>query len=413
MPNLIYTPQYLSIPIFVPNGSQFSSPGSEVERIEKYSSCGSILNLLECNTLETRSFSRRNVNIIGSKYKPGDKCYIKKVSFDWNLSFENGTMCNYFYYQDRDIFVIKPLSLGMGKYRIVLNVVEYNINGMRNMLSDECMFTIIKEQPIRAADVKIPKDEDFFSIEGRGLINPTVPPNRNESFTNGWNWDETGKTRSDIHKRSLKNHVFSIPPKEKTIHLEDLTIICKNCDGVDVTKQVILAVECSKQCGKMKPTNYTWYISFPGFDYERDTVSGRGSEEFVIKPNVLHRGAVYIFTVKVYIGDFLSPVLHLTTSQKIGNYSCEINPKSGLALETVFRVNCTFQEVVPNFYELKDERDFLLAGGPNLEELPFLLDGNKVVKVNFCDEDHVCYRSHNLSVTVSRCKSMSIKKTRH
>ncbi|KAG5884806.1 hypothetical protein JTB14_019492 [Gonioctena quinquepunctata] len=410
-PDFYSTESFYSI--LVPNGSQFSSPGSKVKRIGKYSRCGSILNLLECDSLETRSFLRKDINIIGSKYEPGNECDIKKVSFDWTLSFGNGTMCNHFYYNDSDTFVMKPLSLEMGKYRMVLNVVEYYNNGMRNMLSDECAFTIITEQPVIAGDEKIPRDGDLFSMDGRGIINPNVPCNGNESFTNVWHWDETEKNHNDFHKRSLANDTILVKPKKSfsdgsrsfrkpKVHLDDLIMKCENCDPeVDVTKQVTVTVECSEYCGEMKPRNYSWSIDIPGFNYEKNTVSGRYHEEFLIKPRVLQAGKSYEVKVTVYIGGFLTPTITLRTSQKTGPYSCEINPKIGLSLKTKFRVNCTFQEQLPFLFELRDEWEFLVASGPNVEELPFLLNGNKVVTVNFFDEDHVCYGSDDLDVTVT------------
>ncbi|KAG5860869.1 hypothetical protein JTB14_002383 [Gonioctena quinquepunctata] len=61
--------------------------GSRVENTGTKSVCGSVIDLLDCHPLEPLSFPRIKANTIRYRYKPGDNCDIKNVSFDWFISF--------------------------------------------------------------------------------------------------------------------------------------------------------------------------------------------------------------------------------------------------------------------------------------------------------------------------------------
>ncbi|KAG5883723.1 hypothetical protein JTB14_024224 [Gonioctena quinquepunctata] len=358
-----------------PNGYQFSVPGLRVEKFRKYSRCGSVLNLLDCHSLIQLSFSRMEAKQIRSEYEPGKKCDIKNVSFDWILSFENETKWNFHDYNKGDIFVMKSYSLDPGNYRLVLNVAEHDGNGIKNMLSDACLFTITTESsPPIAAGAEEMKSIEKFSVKRYALDEPAYYLNSSVK-TKGSDWQSIIQT---------------IRVKRQT---PDLSIACKiNCSPyVNVSRDSTVNVKCKKNCQNLNLTNtLSWSMNISNFDYKKNTYLGKNTEEFTIKANVLQFGRVYLMNLN-YKGKLMSQGVVRTHPEPKLNF-CEIQPSGGTALKTIFHVvNCQFEGLEPRFelQSINGDKEFLLGEGPRLEDLEFVLNYKAKVKVIIIDKFNV------------------------
>ncbi|KAG5898166.1 hypothetical protein JTB14_034020 [Gonioctena quinquepunctata] len=175
--------------------------GSQVENTREKSVCGSVIDLLDCHPLEPVAFSRTKANTIRFWYEPGDKCVIKNVYFDWLLLFESRMVFNHSNY-DRTDFVIEPYALRSGNYRIVLNVAEYDGNGFKNVLSDQCEFTMISGQPL---PIIRGTEEITMNIVKTISVDLNVTPNPNGSLSYEWSSEVVEKRGSYIVNGGIRN----------------------------------------------------------------------------------------------------------------------------------------------------------------------------------------------------------------
>ncbi|KAG5879811.1 hypothetical protein JTB14_035891 [Gonioctena quinquepunctata] len=400
--------------ILASTGSHLSSSESQVEKTGKYSRCGSVLHLLDCHPLEQVTFFRNEVNEIRSIYEPGYKCDIKNVYFHWFLSFENETVNNLLEFDNGDTFAIEPHTLGFGNYRIVLNVAEYGGHGIEDVLSDECVFTIIERpRAIIAGGEEIAMSNDFFDL------------NQNGSLIHEWNGDVEKKSCSDFPNMSTGNDVLlggsedyvlgelthdlklSVVPTEsdwqstsQIIRVKrsrtEINITClENCTpgNVDVMRKITLGVRCIAGCSGIDLSKFTWSTNGSVF-------SGVTTKELSIKPNVLHLGTSYKIYVTYEGDESISAKTDLITHYRPRMDSCEIKPMEGIALKTKFFVKCIPDYDEDNIYELYSlNTELLLTSGPHLEDLPIILGASDTIEVKLIDKHHV-FKSKELTVTV-------------
>ncbi|KAG5884166.1 hypothetical protein JTB14_014084 [Gonioctena quinquepunctata] len=267
--------------------------GSRVENTGEKSVCGSVIDLLDCHPLEPVPFFRTKANTIRSWYEPGDKCVIKNVYFDWLLLFESEIVFNLSNY-DRTDFVIEPYALRSGNYQIVLNVAEYDWNGFKNVLSDQCEFTMISEQPLPI----IRGTEEITMNIGKTIpVVHNVPPNRNGSLSYEWRSDVMEKHGSDIANRRLRNDTVSRITRDAKKNTVEF--VCReNCKPgvIDVTKKIVIGLICS-DCHDL---DFEIFLDLSGYHNGSKMVLDRN--EILIDPNTLQNGKNYVLTIS---DDFL------------------------------------------------------------------------------------------------------------
>ncbi|KAG5883393.1 hypothetical protein JTB14_012743 [Gonioctena quinquepunctata] len=121
--------------------------------------------------------------------------HLNPATDDSQFSPPETAVYNRYEYDGRNTFVIEPHTFGPGNYRIVLNVVEQDkngIDGIGDILSDQCVFTIITDPlPIISVDA------------------PNVPPKQNGSLNYEWS-DVMKKSRTDSHNRTLENGMIIV-----------------------------------------------------------------------------------------------------------------------------------------------------------------------------------------------------------
>ncbi|KAG5882305.1 hypothetical protein JTB14_025293 [Gonioctena quinquepunctata] len=404
------------------NGSHSSSSGSQVAETGKNTSCRGTLNLLNCYYM--KAFSGTRDIEIRSRYVPGRKCDIRNVSFSWVSSSENETLCNCSKYHDGNDILMELHSIGY--YRIVSKTTEYDNNGFENVLSDECIFTILREKlvPIIAVDGEIALSS------GKLLSDDDVDISleQNGSLVYKLSYGVIGTHRSSFHNRTIRNDTLpsvleeyaldglmynfklSVKTGESNIRQSSIRtdrvkrqnkfeIVCVgNCEpDIDVAKKTTVRVESTD--GSEIPEGGVWRISSPDIDLRNDTI--RSNQEFTLKPHKLVFGKSY--TV-FWQGGSESPSYPLKTHIMPRIHSCDIDPKTGYSVKTVFHVNCSF--TLPNIigrnvelYAVNNGKEFLLASGFDMEKLPFVLNENDRVKVKLIDQHHFSH-SRILDVTV-------------
>ncbi|XP_068694084.1 polycystin-1-like protein 2 [Montipora foliosa] len=92
---------------------------------------------------------------------------------------------------------------------------------------------------------------------------------------------------------------------------------------------------------------------------EKKTTTGIKSLNLVVKPNTLHPDCRYTVIFKAFRGQQYGEFLQtLETNSPPKNGSCEVTPKNGSAMHTLFRINCSGWEDVdlPLTYEFAYER---------------------------------------------------------
>ncbi|KAG5861417.1 hypothetical protein JTB14_011867, partial [Gonioctena quinquepunctata] len=77
----------------------------------------------------------------------------------------------------------------------------------------------------------------------------------------------------------------------------------------------------------------------------------------------------------------------LITHADTSTFSCKVQPEIGYAAKTEFHVNCDIK-VVNRKFEIfsSNVNELLLASGPKVEDLPFILSFNDKVKVKLTDQ---------------------------
>ncbi|KAG5869001.1 Polycystic kidney disease protein 1-like 2, partial [Gonioctena quinquepunctata] len=248
-----------------------------------------------------------------------------------------GTVCNHSENDDGNTFLIEPYALESGNYRISLNVVEYDGNGIENMLSDEGVFRIKEEKPLPTivGDNQISMRSGDSSVDNRQSIDPKVPSNQNNSLIDEWSCNEMGKPRNDFCNRSLRNDASLVVPKgdavdglrynftfsSKTDELDwhstsqrirvkrgipKLHILCvDNCQPVttfsNVKDRIVFEAICDENCNNVdKYKTYRWSINFTNFDYEANTEFSRIRDYLFLKPNVMETDQTYLVTLEEY-----------------------------------------------------------------------------------------------------------------
>ncbi|KAG5876097.1 hypothetical protein JTB14_005110 [Gonioctena quinquepunctata] len=200
--------------IFACNGSQLNQSGTRVAETGKNTSCGSTLNVLNCYK-KAVPFSRTRAIEVISRYVPGAECDIKNLFFEWALSFENETVCNSSEYCDGNDIFMGSHTIGSGNYRIVSKIAEYDDDGFENMLSDECISTIITEKPLPMIAVggKIAiSSGKLLSAEDVNISSKQIG-----SLVYELTYDVIGRHPSGFRKRPLENDTFSTVPEVNSL----------------------------------------------------------------------------------------------------------------------------------------------------------------------------------------------------
>ncbi|KAG5875484.1 hypothetical protein JTB14_034779 [Gonioctena quinquepunctata] len=197
--------------LLVCNGSQFSISGIRLAGTGNNTSCGSTLNLLNCYHMEAVPFSRTRAIEIISRYVPGGECDIKHVSFGWALSFENETEYNWSGY-DGNYISGEFHASGSGNYRVVSKLVEYDGDGLKNVLSDECAVTIITKKSL--PKIEIGGEISMSSGKHRSANDVNISSKQIGSLVCELSYDVIETPTSSFCNRHLGNDDFSIVPKE-------------------------------------------------------------------------------------------------------------------------------------------------------------------------------------------------------
>ncbi|KAG5876094.1 hypothetical protein JTB14_005109 [Gonioctena quinquepunctata] len=183
----------------------------------------------------------------------------------------------------------------------------------------------------------------------------------------------------------------------------DSVICVRNCEpNVDVSQPTELKVVCHKDCESPAVTD--WKVDIPDYNKTGDSYISTDPYVFILKPNKLEFRKNYTVTFMIVGKPDIKATFDLITHSFTSLRSCEMNPKEGYAVKTQFLVQCLSNpsNVSGRYFEIyatQNDKDYLLAAGPNPEYLPFILKANDKVKVKLMDKFHIHY-SKLLDVTV-------------
>ncbi|XP_074031697.1 location of vulva defective 1 isoform X14 [Leptinotarsa decemlineata] len=392
-------------------------------KLEKYSRCGSDLNILDCDS--PKQFSISEVNEIQSQYKTGNKCITTRLSSNWILIYENGTVQNLQHFQNEETLVIEPFSLGTGSYQALLYVEGYNENGIKDFLSKQCFFEIRPEQsiPVKVDGEKVSMNTDEeFILDSRDSIDPNVPPNHTETSHYEWRCNTSRRNRPDSCRQNLGSGTTPTIPDEyavegliynfrlsvgnkNSVRWKTRQIIeprgrggmlfnmhfLENCRPIcDVEKKIVFEAMCEANCERMNENaTFFWTVDIPDFDYKTNT-SGREGKQFTIKADVLEPDKKYKVGYKLK-GDLSDGVfVDLLTHKGPKLRYCQLNPDIGTALVTDFHVICGQEpgSYTYKIYLVSDDVEFLLTTGTSLYDMPFHLNENSDIRIEIIDEYH-------------------------
>ncbi|KAG5873154.1 hypothetical protein JTB14_003162 [Gonioctena quinquepunctata] len=423
--------------VFAFNGSQSSLSGelriiltwensnfSGVAETGNYTSCESTLNILNCYYMKAMPFPRRRVIEIRSRYVLKRKCDTKNSSSGWILSFENETVHNCSEYYDENDIIMESHTIGSGHFRMIMEMTEYDGKSFENVLSDECVLTIVTERSL--PKIVVSKEIDIScsklrSADDEESVDLNLCPKQNGSpiyeLTCDVIWTPNpgfcnGSLENDAPSTVTSEYTSDSLPNEFKLYVNigesncrqstsqsirvkrgaKYTISCVgNCiPEIDVSKITTLRARCHEGCD-LAGTLY-WKIDIPNFDVDKDALTGTVAEELILKPNKLVFGRNY--TVQfVDSGGSEVVTYNLLTHTHPKIHSCEINPKEGYAVKTKFHVKCSYNLTnMPgrNFevYAVNEDKAFPLTSGFEVENLEFGLNANDKVKVKVFDQYH-------------------------
>nr|XP_023030426.1 uncharacterized protein LOC111518254 isoform X2 [Leptinotarsa decemlineata] len=401
---------------------EISTSVEQKTKLEKYSRCGSDLNILDCDS--PKQFSISEVNEIQSQYKTGNKCITTRLSSNWILIYENGTVQNLQHFQNEETLVIEPFSLGKGSYQALLYVEEYNENGIKDFLSKQCFFEIRPEQSIPVKEdgekVSMNTDEEFI-LDSRDSIDPNVPPNHTETSHYEWRCKTSRRNRPDSCRQNLGSATSTIPDEyavEGLIYNFRLSVgnknsarrktsqiveprgrggmlfnmhFLENCRPIcDVEKKIVFEAMCEANCERMNENaTFFWTVDILDFDYKTNT-SGREGKQFTIKADVLEPDKKYKVGYKLKGDPSDGVFVDLLTHKGPKLRYCQLNPDIGTALVTDFHVICGQEpgSYTYKIYLVSDDVEFLLTTGTSLYDMPFHLNENSDIRIEIIDEYH-------------------------
>ncbi|KAJ8920176.1 hypothetical protein NQ315_011837 [Exocentrus adspersus] len=392
-------------------------------------------------------FSRREENRIEAKYVQGGECQIDKVQYEWTVNLGNGTEIAEKDYKHKNVYVMRPYSIGAGSHTITVSVKEtHKDKNETKAVAMGCGVVVIPEPPlveIKGGSQKTAQSGESLLVDGGDCVDMDVPPGQPGNLQYKWECTVedaetdfctkdlgTGKTITIPAKDAVDGSTYIVTLSVKSADskwestqqivqftddvssVRNIVIKClKNCPPVtqktNSEERTILEAKCERNCAGLTKDMYEWTIDVPGFNYETDTQTGQNTDLFSINENVLRQGRMYhvAVTIKNNVG---GATTNLEVHKPPRLELCKVKPPAGVAMTTQFKVECHYQpgQYMFEIFSSKDDIDVIVNKGVMLEVLSFTLSPNSRVKLRIIDMFRFSdTKTLDVDVSASYCKS--------